>query len=176
MMEAGLQFMIDDQRMARTIIIELTADPLSRAWRSAMVQATTLSDNDLAVLAGLHNEISALINLRNDWAHGIWWVGYGDDWSKASLDRYKNSAKGMAPPSNLEQPSAEYIEKIASHAAFVSDAIFTFGLIVSSRRNRASRDTHPSDRIQVHKSSGRRMIRISKNGSEWQSSEWPQSV
>jgi hypothetical protein len=182
-MEAGLYFAIGggqrDQQLIRAIVIELTADPLARAWRSVMTQATDdLSSSDLDVLSKLAAEISSLINLRNDWAHGIWFVGYGNepttDWSTAALMRFKNSAKGVAAPSSLESlPTAEYIEKVAAHAAFVADAVFTFGMIVSGRRTGGFPNVHPSDRIHITKVGGRRQLEVTPNGDDWRSSEMP---
>jgi hypothetical protein len=60
-MESGLYFTIGgDQQLVRAVLIELTADPLRRAWRSAMRQAIDLSDDDLGALSGLAYEISTL--------------------------------------------------------------------------------------------------------------------
>jgi hypothetical protein len=177
-METGLYFVTGgDQQLTRTIVIELTADPVARAWRSSMIQAIDLSDDDLKVLTGLAGEISALINLRNDWAHGAWFIGYGDetttDWSQAALMRFKNTAKGMALPSKLERlPTAAYIEKAATHAALLADAISTFGMIVVMRQLGETKDTRPSDRVRIKEVDGHRQVQVTQDGSNWRSSNW----
>lgn len=178
-MESGLYFVTGgDQKLIRAIVAELTADPLTRAWRSVMIQGANLPENDRKVLSELTAEISDLINLRNDWAHGTWFVGYGNetttDWSKAALMRFKNSAKGLARPSKLESlPTAEYIQKVATHVTYIAEAIFTYGLIVAERRAGRLQGTHPSDRIRVKKKSGHRQFQVTNNGSDWRSSEMP---
>jgi hypothetical protein len=178
-MEGGLYSITGgDQGMIRAIVAELTADPLTRAWRSVIVQGTDLSENDRKVLSDLVAEISNLINLRNDWAHGTWFVGYGNeqttDWSKASIMRFKNSAKGLARPGKLESlPTAEYILKVARHVALIADAIFVYGLIVSARRVGSLPNAHPSDRVRISKLSGHRQVQVLSNGFDWRSSEMP---
>jgi hypothetical protein len=164
--------------VVRAAVIEVTADPLTRVWRSAMVQSTNLSDQDLAVLAEIAKGISELINLRNDWAHGNWIVGFGArdtrDWSRAAISRFKNSAKGIASPSNLEiRPTAEYIEKAASHASVVSLAVFTYGLAGFALQQGHGAGTRPSERVHVVKLPGRRQIRVTEYGTDWHVSEWP---
>ena len=178
-METGVQFVINgDQQLVSTLTVEMTADPLARAWRSAMTQAIDLSDEDNEVLAGLANEVRTLTNLRNDWAHGTWFVGYGNeettDWSKAGLMRFKNSAKGVGRSTKLEsEPTAEYIDRAATHASLVADAVNTFGLIVTMRRlGSLGENTHPSDRVRIVKEGGRRHIKVTQDGSNWRSSEW----
>jgi hypothetical protein len=180
-MEVGLLYVTGgaDQRLIRAIVAELTADPLARAWRSAMIQATELTENDKRVLSGVAAEISSLINLRNDWAHGIWFVGYGDeatgDWSRAGLMRFKNSAKGLAAPSKLEgAPTAEYIRKVAAYTALVGEAIFSYGTTVSVRQ-RGDIDTavRPGDRIRIMKVDGNQQLEVTQDGSYWRSAQWP---
>lgn len=177
-MESSLIFAIGgEQRLLLAALIELTADPLARAWRSVVRQATDLSAKDLDVLSGLCVEISSLINLRNDWAHGTWFVGYGNeattDWSQAALMRLKNSAKGVAPPSKLEgQPTATYIEKAAAHASVVADAVSVFGMFPVIGRLSKPTDARPSDRVRIVKVDGRRQISVTQDGVNWRSSEW----
>ena len=154
----------------------MTADPLLRAWRSAMTHAVNLSTNDVDVLSGLTAEITALIQLRNDWSHGTWMIGYGDEaeWSSGALVRLKNSAKGVASPTKLNMaPSAEYIEKVASHVAVVHAAVFSFSTTVELLQDRVT-TVSPSDRVQVVKQSGQREIRVAANGVDWRSSRLPQ--
>lgn len=182
-METGLLFAIGggqrEQQLIRAMAAELTADPLARAWRSVMTQATdNLSANDLDVLSKLSGEITSLITLRNDWSHGVWFVGYGNetttDWSQAALMRFKNSAKGLARPSSLESlPTAEYIEKAATHAGLVADAIFAYGIVVSGWRSGELLNDHPGDRIRITKVGDRRQLRVTQNGVDWRSSEMP---
>jgi hypothetical protein len=178
-MEGGLYFITGgDQGLIRAIVAELTADPLTRAWRSVMIQGIDLSESDRKVLSDLVAEISELISLRNDWAHGTWFVGYGNeattDWSKAALMRFKNSAKGLTRPSKLESlPTAEYIKKVAAHVALIAEAVFVYGLIGSERRAGTLPNAHPSDRVRITKISGRRRIQVTNNGSDWRSSEMP---
>ncbi|HET6191480.1 MAG TPA: hypothetical protein VFE59_31300 [Trebonia sp.] len=182
-MEAGILFIIGgvpkDQALIRAMIAELTADPLAKAWRSVLTQATdNFSNDDLDVLSQLTDEIAKLCRLRNDWAHGIWFVGFGNeattDFSQASLKRFRNSAKGAAQSSSVESlPTAEYIGKASSHAARVSDAILSYGLVVSEWRLGELLNHRPSERIRFTKVEGRRQLQITTNGDDWQCSEMP---
>jgi hypothetical protein len=131
---------------------ELTADPLARAWRSVMAESTDLTEDDRKVLSGIQAEITDLIKLRNDWSHGTWFVGYGTEaeWSRALLHRFKNS-KGLVTPSDLEVlPTAEYITDVASHTAFITQAIFDFSGNVRLLRDKGT-GAHPADRIRIIK-------------------------
>ncbi len=177
-MESDLYFAVGgNQHLFWSVTAELTADPLARAWRSIMAQSTDLTEDDRKVLSGICGEITDLITLRNDWSHGTWYVGYGnestDDWSRAALQRFKNSSKGLMTPSDLEVlPTAAYIKDVAEHAAFITQAIFDFGANVRLLRDKRTR-THPSNRIRVTKNDGRRQFQMSSNGTDWQSSEMP---
>lgn len=75
------------QQLIRAIVIELTADPLARVWRSVMMEAIDLTGDDVDVPSGLAAEMSAPITLRNDWSHGSWFVDHESDtttdWSRA---------------------------------------------------------------------------------------------
>lgn len=178
MMEGDLYFAVGgNQHLFWSVTAELTADPLARAWRSVMAQSTDLSEDDRKVLSGIYGEITDLITLRNDWSHGTWYVGYGnestDDWSKAALHRFKNSSKGLATPSDLEVlPTAAYIKDVAAHVAFITQAIIDFGANVRLLRDKRT-NTHPNNRIRVTKKDGRRHFQMSSNGADWRSSEMP---
>jgi hypothetical protein len=175
-METDLYFTIGgNQLLLRSITAELTADPLRRAWRSIMTQATELSPRDLDVLAKLAYEISEVINLRNDWAHGTWFVGFGSEevQSQASLMRFKNSAKGLARPSQLEStPTAAYIEQAATHANVIARAVQMFGATVHMRQTTDTK-VRPSDRVRITKKDGHSEIQVSRNGVDWVATEWP---
>jgi hypothetical protein len=177
-MEIELYFSIGgDQQLLRAITAELTANPLAQAWRSVMTKATDLSDDDREVLSGLRAEINVLIELRNDWMHGTWFVGYGNetttDWSAASLLRLENTKEGVVVPTSLESfPTADYIKSVAAHAALVADAILSYGAIVNGRRHGII-SGHPSERVRITKVDGRRQIEMTSNGVDWRSSRMP---
>jgi hypothetical protein len=177
MMESNLIFLCGgDQQIVRAIVIELTAQPMLQAWRSAITQAMDLPDQESRILKELIFEVSTMITLRNNWSHGSWFVGFADesmDFSKAGLWRFKNTATGVAPPNGLDtEPTAEHIEKAATHAALVADAIGVFGTIVTMRRQGLIKETLPSDRIRITKADGHREFHFSRDGEEWQSSRW----
>jgi hypothetical protein len=176
-METDLYFAIGgNQHLFWSVTAELTADPLARAWRSVMVQSADLTEDDRKILSGIYGEITDLITLRNDWSHGTWYVGYGestDDWSRAALQRFKNSSKGLMTPSDLEVlPTAIYIKDVAEHTAFLTRAISDFGANARILRDKRT-NKHPSNRIRVTKKDGRRQFQMSSNETDWQCSEMP---
>ena len=177
-METNLHFAVGgDQQLLMAVTVELTAYPLAQAWRSVMTKATDISDDDRKVLSGLRAEIGDLIELRNNWMHGTWFVGYGNetttDWSKAALSRFKNTKEGVARPDGLEDlPTADYIDSAAAHAGFVADAISTYGAIATGRRHGII-SARPSERVRVTKVDSRRQIEMTSNGVDWRSSEMP---
>jgi hypothetical protein len=177
-METQLYFAVGgDQQLLMAITIELTAYPLAQAWRSVMTRATDLSENDRKVLSGLRAEIGDLIELRNDWMHGTWFVGYGNetttDWSGAALVRFKNTKSGVSRPPGLESlPTADYIRSVASHVGLVVDAISSYGAIVNGRRHGVF-NAHPSERVRVIKVNNGRLIEVTSNGADWRSSKMP---
>jgi hypothetical protein len=177
-MEGGLICAVGgEQRAARAIVAELTADPLAKAWRSATVETGELSDDEREVLKGLATQISTLIILRNDWAHGMWMVGQGNeessDWSRALLWRFKNSAGGVAAPSKLERrPTAEYIEKAATHASVVAAAVHGVNEALAFRRI-GSPAVSVADRVRITTEDGQQRVNATRDGgSTWQSSVW----
>jgi hypothetical protein len=175
-METGLYFTIGgNQLLLRSITAELTADPLRRAWRSIMRQAIELSPQDVDVLAKLASEVSKVINLRNDWAHGTWFVGFGSEEgeSQASLMRFKNLTKGLARPSQLESaPTAAYIEQAATYTNVIAQAVQVFGTIVHIRQTTDTK-VRPSDRVRIMRKDGHSEIQVSRNGVDWVATEWP---
>jgi hypothetical protein len=177
-MENGLCFAVGgEQQLLRAITAELTAYPLAQAWRSVMTKATPLSEDDLRVLTGLRGEIIDLIELRNDWMHGTWFVGYGnettDDWAEAALARFKNTKQGVTAPDGLNiLPTADYIKSVAVHAALVADAVFGYGTIVNALRS-GTISTHPSERVRITKADSRRQVETTSNGVDWRSSRMP---
>jgi hypothetical protein len=181
MLEYGILFAVrGNQQILRCVTAEMTADPLFRAWRSAMIHAAALSGDDLKVLSGLATEVTNLITLRNDWSHGQWLLGFGDtpdQWAQAALIRSKNSSKGLASPARLEvSPTAEYIEKVTAHTKVVGDALFLYGTIVTSLHDlEGAQKARPSDRVHIGKVDGRRQLQVSSNGTDWESSEWPEA-
>jgi hypothetical protein len=176
-MEHGLYFAVGgNQHLFFAVTAEITADPLARAWRSIMAESQDLKEDDRKVLSDIYKEIVDLIRLRNDWSHGTWYVGYGkstDDWSKAALDRFKNSSTGFARSSSVEGlPTAEYINAVAAHTVFVAQLIFDFETNVHLLRDKST-TKHPSDRIHVVKEDGRRRFQMSSGGIDWRSSAMP---
>jgi hypothetical protein len=177
-MENSLHFAVGGgQQLLRAITAELTASPLAQAWRSVMTKATVLSEDDLSVLAGLRNEVTGLIELRNDWMHGTWFVGYGnettDDWSEAALARFKNTKQGVAAPDGLNRlPTPAYIKSVAAHVALVADAIFSYGTTVCALRSGAI-STRPSERVRITKVGSRHQVETTSNGVDWRSSRMP---
>lgn len=177
-MESQLYFAVGgDQQLLMAITVELTAYPLAQAWRSVMTKATDLSDDDRKALSGLRAEIDDLIALRNDWMHGTWFVGYGNetttDWSEATLFRFKNTKEGVAVPDGLKRlPTADYIKSVAAHVGLVADATSTYGMIVTARR-RGVISSRPSERVRVTKVDRRRQIETTSNGVDWRSSTMP---
>jgi hypothetical protein len=168
-----------NQDVLNAIIIEMTGHPLMNAWRSALLDAGDLSDNDRPVLKELVKEVDKMINLRNDWVHGSWYVGYGNDtttdWGEAFVARYKNSATGVASPSKLKiRPRAAYIEKAAVHASVLADAIMNFSIAFWRQRVQSVHITeYASDRVRFVSENGHRQIQVTKDRASWQSSEWP---
>jgi hypothetical protein len=176
-MESDLYFSVGgNQHLFFAVTAELTADPLARAWRSIMSESPDLTDEDRKILSNIHAEVVALIQLRNDWSHGTWFVGYGNEsseWSRAILERFKNSSKGLTRPSELDStPTAGYILDVASHVKFVTQAVMDFGANVHLLRDKAT-STHPTGRIRIAKIEGRRQFQMSSNGVDWQSSQMP---
>jgi hypothetical protein len=175
-METDLFFIVGgNQQLLHAITAELTADPLARAWRSVITQTTDLTDDEIRILSVLHTEITRPITLRNDWAHGTWFVGFGDEvgWPKAVLTRFKNSAKGLAAPSTLEGlPTAEYIRSVATHTDFIANGIFNYGVNVMLLRDRQT-TTRPSDRFRVISVDGRKHLEMTADGVNWKSSKMP---
>lgn len=177
-METSLCFCVGgNQQLFLAVTAELTADPLARAWRSIMSQTTDLTDTDQTILSSIHGEVVHLIQVRNNWSHGTWFVGYGNDlttdWSQAWLHRHKNSSKGLVVPSDLETlPTADYIEQVASHTEFMTQVVLDFGINVQLLRN-GTTTTRPSDRIRVIKVDDRRQFQMSSNGITWKSSSIP---
>jgi hypothetical protein len=177
-METGLYFSVGgNQHLFFAVTAELTAYPLAQAWRSIMSESKDLTDDDRKVLSGIHGEVSNLIQLRNDWSHGTWFVGYGNDstsdWSRAALHRFKNSSKGLSSPDNLETlPDAAYIKAVSLHVKFLAQAIFDFGTNVHLLRDGRT-TTYPSNRIRIKKEAGRRQFQMSSNGRDWQISQMP---
>ena len=160
-----------DEQLLRSIIVELTAYPLAQAWRSVMTKTPDLTEDDQKVLSELRVEIGYLIELRNDWMHGAWFVGYGNetttDWSEAALFRFKNTKAGVATPDRLNRfPTADYITSVAIHASVVADAIGSYGSISMIRRYRTI-TTRPSDRNRVTTVDGRRQIETTSDGVNW---------
>lgn len=177
-METDLYFSVGgNQHLFFAVTAELTADPLARAWRSIMSESPDLTNEDRKILSSIHDEVKVLIQLRNDWSHGTWFVGYGNestsDWSQAWLHRFKNSAKGLVRPSELDSaPTAAYILDVASHTRFVTQAVMDFGANVHLLRDKVT-EKHPADRIRISKIDGRRQFQMSSNGADWQSSQMP---
>jgi hypothetical protein len=171
-LESNLYFAIGgNQHLFWAVTAELSADPLARAWRSVMAESEDLSDGDRKILSGIAGEITDLIKLRNDWSHGTWSVGFGNE--RASLHRFRNSSTGLGTSSDLEVlPTAEYIKDVAAHTAFIAQAIFDFSVNVGLLREKRTKK-HPIDRIRVTKMGGRRQFQMSSNGTDWRSSEMP---
>jgi hypothetical protein len=176
-MESDLYFSVGgNQHLFFAITAELSADPLARAWHSVMSESPDLTDEDRKVLSNIHAEVVDLIQLRNDWPHGTWFVGYGEsdgDWSQALLHRFKNSSKGLTTPSKLNStPTAAYISDVASHVKFLTQAVMDFGANVHLLRDKVT-TTHPTDRIKISKIEGRRQFQMSSNSVDWKSSKMP---
>jgi hypothetical protein len=175
-MQTDLYFSVGgNQHLFFAVTAELTADPLARAWRLIMSESPELAAEDRKILSGIHAEVTDLIQLRNDWSHGAWFVGYGDegDWSQAWLHRFKNSSKGLTRPDGLDDaPTASYIHSVASHTKFVAQAIMDFGANVHLLRDKTTKK-HPTDRIKISKADGCRQFQMSTNGVDWQSSQMP---
>jgi hypothetical protein len=176
-MESDLYFSVGgNQHLFFAVTAELSADPLARAWRSVMSESPDLTDEDRKILSNIHAEVVDLIQLRNDWSHGTWFVGYGEstnDWSQALLRRFKNSSKGLTKPSELNSaPTAAYISDVASHVKFLTQAVMDFGGNVHLLRDKLT-TTHPTDRFKVSKIEGRRQFQMSSNGVDWQTSQMP---
>lgn len=178
-MEGDLYFAVGgNQQLLMAITVELTAYPLAQAWRSVMAQATDLSEDDRKVLSDLRAEIGKLIELRNDWMHGTWFIGYGNeaatDWSEAGLFRLKNTKDGVAVSAGLKTlPTADYIKSVATHVTVVTRAISGYGAIVNMRRRGMAITNRPSDRVRVTRVAGKRQIETTSNGVDWQSSTMP---
>jgi hypothetical protein len=173
-LERGISIAINgDFKSTLAALVELTADPLVKAWQSAMSQADDVSADEINVIREIAKEIHKLITLRNDWAHGHWFVGWDaeapDDGSEASLQRLKNAAGGVVASKNLElRPTASYIEAVAIHVSVVGDAVNAFSLYLSLRRQ-GRLSTRPGDRVRVIASKGERTLEASLDGSTWQS-------
>jgi hypothetical protein len=162
----------------QTVLVEMTADPMIRAWRSAVTQVASAPPGSLSILADVTDEIRRLIQLRNDWAHGYWFVGWGNDatvdWSHADLWRLKNSARGVALPTSLDhQPTADSIEKMADHVSVLADAVRHFTVLIMTKRVPVSIEmVRYSKRIRITKERRHRTLQVTTDGANWRTTEW----
>ena len=135
------------QRATHAILSEYTVAPLVGAWRSVLIETCgqevgsgpdyhkELDPEDHRVLSELCKEILEINEIRTDFAHGAWLVGYSDgtdDWTKAMLDRTKNAKEGVTfqagklAPMLQGRPAAVVLDELSVRAEICAQAVSMF--------------------------------------------------
>ena len=143
------------QRATHALLSEYTVGPLVRAWGSVLIETCgqdagsgptyhkELEPEDRELLSALCNEVAAIDEIRNDLAHGAWFVGWGNeqtiDWSEAGFMRVKNTktgadfAAGRLAPMLKGKPTAVVLDELADRADVVAMAVRAFSGVLQMK-------------------------------------------
>jgi hypothetical protein len=159
------------------VLAEMTAYPLAQAWRSVLVQSGRLSEEEITTLKDLTAGIQQLIQRRNDWAHGTWYVGWGNDatvdWSTADLVRLKNTSVGLSPLTNLDGSlKPEDIEKYAIMTSVIAEAARAFSMLTHLPISDPT--MRPGRHVQITRTGRQRNLEVT-NGDKVLRTEWKAS-
>jgi hypothetical protein len=132
-MEITIRLVVNGHKEGQIALLsELTAEPLKKAWVSVVIEVLKPDEADKKVLVQLAAEVTKLIEIRNDLAHGQWIIGAGNeqstDWSTALFIKPKNSSSGVSWEREVIKrgTNAEVIEAQAFRAVVLSQAIMTY--------------------------------------------------
>jgi hypothetical protein len=164
------------QRFTRALLAEITAAPLLRAWRSVIFEAHKPPKDEQAAVDALADEVTQLIEVRNEIAHGAWLVGYGNeetkDWSEASLWKVRNSRDGIIFGSKTfgDSATATKIKAEATRAEVIANSIRTLGMFRTLSILPDPPKTKWSDRLKIDGTGKSRVVRVTNDGKNWRSS------